>query len=356
MLDLLLFPLAFLIMSVLGEGKLAAAWRLITLGFMIRAVSDLIFSYITWQGLYLPAGNVNLISSLYDFGYAMSYPVLGLGIVAYRSLTEQEPAALQEPVEQPVTAWNFVLVSTDRANRIISFSENFPTLLGRTDDMPSVKGALLYGLLGLSENRLQVFVTELAERGFVEAMLVQVKDAAGNEMEARLSALAVYDAHQTFAGINMVISTLSSLSKQATLSLESQGVVRDILSKTGNLQKESRVALSAYFNAQMRMLDNLVHQYGGKTISQTMRMVINQTAMRSGWQVRKEGADFVFVDQPDIPALAAAMAALLQAARSYAIDMVGLQLVNIQVASLNTQINPEVMHAVESYHMRLEGS
>jgi len=114
--------------------------------------------------------------------------------------------------------------------------------------------------------------------------------------------------------------------------------------------------LSLYFNTQMRMLDNLVHQYGGKTISRTMRMVINTTAAKSGWEVRKDGLDFVFPDQPDLVTLSSCMSTVLAAAKSYAVDMVGLQLVNSQVQSINAQTHPDVLRAVESYKMRLDGS
>jgi hypothetical protein len=356
LLDLILFPLAFLILTTLEEGRLAVSWRLITLGFMIRAISDLIFSYITWQDIYLAGGGINLVTSLYDFVYAMSYPVLGLGFVAYRILIAQVTPVLDDPERTPQAPWNHIFVSTDRSNRIISYSPNFLVLLGRTEDMPGIKGGLLYALLGLEEDSLKTFVTELAQRGFVEAMLVKVSNASGGDAQARLSALAIYDAHKMFSGVNMVIATPVPLGFDGQLSTESQGVIRDILSKTGNLQRETREALNYYFNAQMRMLDNLVHQYGGRTISRSMRMVINETALKSGWQIRKEGLDFVFPDQMDLLALVGCMSGLLTAARAYAVDMVGLQLVNVQVGSINAQIHPDVMRTVEGYSLRLEGS
>jgi hypothetical protein len=283
----------------------------------------------------------------------MSYAVAGLGFVAYRLLTA-EALAEQAPVDQPETAKNFILVSTDGANRIISFSDNFLALL-KGDHKPEIKGASLYRLLGMDETILRTFETELVQRGFVDALEFQVKNAEGNSTDVRLSALAVYGPQKFFEGVNMVISTPLSLGVEDHLSAESQGMVRSILSKTGDLQRQTRAALSAYFNAQMLMLDNLVHQYGGRTIVQSMRMLINETASKSGWQIHKEGSDFIIDDQPDITVLAGTMSALLAAAKTYAIDMVGIQLVNVKVDSLNAQMRMDVMNAVEKYDLRLGG-
>jgi hypothetical protein len=352
-LDLVLFPLSLLILSTLGEGKLAVSWRIISVAFIIRAVSDVIFAYITWNEIYSPGGNVNLITSLYDFVYVMSYAVMALGFVAHRLLTAEAPIA-DVPVDQPETSKNLILVSTNSANHIISYSDNFLALLKR-DRKPEIKGASLYRLLGLDETAIKAFETKLAQRGFVDALELQVKNTEGESIGVRLSALPVYYENQkSFQGVNIVISTSLSLGVENHLSVESQNMVRFILSKTGDLQRQTRAALSSYFNAQMRMLDTLVHQYGGKTIVQTMRMVINEIASKNGWQIRKEGADFIILDQPDISLMAATMSALLARARTYAVDMVGAQLVKVEVDSLNAHIHADVMSVVEKYNLRLD--
>ncbi len=354
-LDLVLFPLSFLILSTLGEGKLAASWKIISMGFIIRAISDVIFAYITWYEIYSPGGTVNLATSLYDFVYAMSYAVVGLGFVAYRLLRMEAPEPASEvvaEVEPPEMAKNFILISTDGANRTISFSDNLLALLKR-DDGQGIKGALLYELLGLDEGVIRTLEAELLEHGLVDALFFAVKDAEGRSWDVRLSALAVYYEGKSFKGANIVIATLAPLGVQDNLSIESQGVVRSILLRTGNPERETRAALSIYFNTQLRMLDDLVRQYGGKTVAQTMRMVINETALKSGWQVRKEGADFIILDQADTAALAATMSALLLAARTYAVEMVGLQLVSAEVGRINERMNPGVMNAVDEHSLRL---
>ena len=354
LLDLLLLPLCFLILNTLGDGKLVIAWRMITIGFMLRAVSDLMFSYLTWQNIYLPNDNINFISAFYDFIYAMSYLLAGLGFAGYLFLIRDVPApvvAMVEP-EQPNLVQNLILVSTDADNHIISFSDNLLALLGRKD-RENIKGASLYEVLGMKSETTQAMEDELRQHGVVDALHFPVANPDGRDVDVRLSALAVYYEGKSFKGANIVLGTLQSLGVQDNLSVESQGVIRSILLRTGNPQKEIRAALSIYFNAQLRMLDDLVHQFGGKTVAQTMRMVINETAMQSGWLVRKDGGDFVILDQADTGVLAASMSALLAAARAYGVDMVGAQMVAAEIGRINENMNPGVMKAVDQHGLRL---
>jgi hypothetical protein len=81
--------------------------------------------------------------------------------------------------------------------------------------------------------------------------------------------------------------------------------------------------------------------------------VINETAVQSGWLVRKEGGDFAILDQADTTVLAAAMAALLAAARAYGVEMVGAQMVNTEIGRVNEHMNPAIMKAVDEHGLRL---
>ena len=349
--DLVLLILSFLILSTLGQGKLAVSWKIIGFGFALRAVADLMFSYATWHELYSPSADINQITAFYDFIYAISFPVIGLGFVAYRSLTA-ELSAGESVGSQPEIARNFILISTNGANEVISFSDNFLALLKRTDGQ-KIKGASLHKLLGLNEASVKTFETEILRHGMVDSLPFQVKHADG-KIDVRLSALAVYYEGKSFKGANIVFSTLSHLGVQDNLSVESKGMVKHILSKTGNLQRQTKAALSAYFNAQMRGLEELVSQYSGEMIAQTMHAVINDAASEKGSQVLKDGADFVILAQPDNAMLAKVMSDLLAAARAYAIDMVGMQLVSVEVDRVNTHMDPDVMNTVDQYGLRLK--
>jgi hypothetical protein len=64
--DLALFTLSFLGFSIFFEGKLGDAWLLVSLGLILTAVADLLFSYTTLQGVYFEGHPSEL---LYLWGY-----------------------------------------------------------------------------------------------------------------------------------------------------------------------------------------------------------------------------------------------------------------------------------------------
>jgi len=64
--DLALFTLSFLGFLIFFEGKLGDAWLLISLGLILTAVADLLFSYTTLQGIYFEGHPSEL---LYLWGY-----------------------------------------------------------------------------------------------------------------------------------------------------------------------------------------------------------------------------------------------------------------------------------------------
>jgi hypothetical protein len=59
------------ITSLFGKGSLSIPWKLLALGFILFTISDLIYSYIDWQGAY-ETGN------MIDLGWNAGYLLIGL--------------------------------------------------------------------------------------------------------------------------------------------------------------------------------------------------------------------------------------------------------------------------------------
>jgi len=75
--DLALFALSFLGFLIFFEGKLGEAWLLISLGLILTAVADLLFSYTTLQGIYFEGHPSELV-------YLWGYLALLLGFHIHR--------------------------------------------------------------------------------------------------------------------------------------------------------------------------------------------------------------------------------------------------------------------------------
>jgi len=80
--DLVLGALALLITLLLVGGTLSRAWGLVALGLFVLAVSDLLYAFAAWQGVYRAdlAAGPNFITSSVDILYAAAYFILDLGL------------------------------------------------------------------------------------------------------------------------------------------------------------------------------------------------------------------------------------------------------------------------------------
>jgi hypothetical protein len=86
--DLVLFSFGTaLVLTFLG-GQLALPWGAIALGILLLSVSDLLFSYGTWTGLYYPDGRLNFLSGLFDTLYISAYAVWNIGLFLRLRLPE----------------------------------------------------------------------------------------------------------------------------------------------------------------------------------------------------------------------------------------------------------------------------
>jgi hypothetical protein len=79
--DLLIVIPALLLVyitSLFGSAMITKPWKFMTLGFILFTISDLLYSYLDWMGLY---GNGNLI----DLGWNSGYLLIGVaGLYQYR--------------------------------------------------------------------------------------------------------------------------------------------------------------------------------------------------------------------------------------------------------------------------------
>jgi len=82
-----LYPIGDLIVALgalfsvlaLSGGTLARSWALVAAGFIMVACADIVFSYMTWNEIYIHE-TPDLLSSMFDIAYYASYALMALGI------------------------------------------------------------------------------------------------------------------------------------------------------------------------------------------------------------------------------------------------------------------------------------
>ena len=84
----IIYPVADLIVAIIilrlffsfERGDYGFGWRLIAVGFFLLTTADLVFTYATWEDLYYPDMQANLVSRLFvDAPYTLAYLFWGSG-------------------------------------------------------------------------------------------------------------------------------------------------------------------------------------------------------------------------------------------------------------------------------------
>jgi hypothetical protein len=78
--DLLIVLGALLSMLALAGGELSLPWGLIALACLILGVSDSLYSYATWTGVYMPDNTINPITAVTDISYVAGYITMAFGL------------------------------------------------------------------------------------------------------------------------------------------------------------------------------------------------------------------------------------------------------------------------------------
>ena len=94
--DLFLLIIVMRLIFVYGGGDYKFGWDMLTAGFILHSISNLIFSYASQLDIYYPDLKVNFISGMgVDAPYNISYLLWLLGIYALR-LTLRRPKPLEK--------------------------------------------------------------------------------------------------------------------------------------------------------------------------------------------------------------------------------------------------------------------
>ncbi|MBN1437893.1 MAG: hypothetical protein JW929_00655 [Anaerolineales bacterium] len=78
--DIVVLSFALALVFVFFGGDLALSWGVIAAGILLHAVSDLLFGYAEWHGLYYPGGRLNALSAAFDLLYIAAYAVWNIGL------------------------------------------------------------------------------------------------------------------------------------------------------------------------------------------------------------------------------------------------------------------------------------
>ncbi len=321
LLDIALLTALFWLVLALRGGKLAGAWRWMAFGFALLAASDVMFSVLTWHGLYYPEGETNFWSMATDYVYVMSYALAVLGLYRYRQIYhgvyQVAPAVLAREETGPLQVQNRIIIFTDPYDRIISASPVLADLLG-LDTAAAVEGRLLREVLP----GLERVEKRLHQERFISEMLVTLRSGSGEAIPARVSALGMYD-KEHWQGANILIGLLVSLGVEDRMNTEFQSMADYIAAQSGLLQQEQQQVAAEYLSRVCSAFRAAIQEGKGPTVAEAFSRQLAEALREEGFAVDEVDGRLRLSTRMAVDEYRRGVRFAVQTARDLAADLIG---------------------------------
>ncbi len=346
--DLFLLIVVWRLFFTYEEGDYGFSWTLITLGVVLNAITDFVFTYSTWKGLYYPDMQANLISRLgVDVPYTFSYLVWFTGIYAMGILLKHETPIEPGTRIRLVRTYGNILIYTRKNDTVMGVSPNFEQFFGPEN----VKGKGLAETLGVPAGTIMPILKHLHTDGKVVEIPIDLYDQTGKLHAARLSGMAIFGPQHAFAGSNILLRMrVSDESFDAFLNEEARRMVRFILEKSGsNTQIEIGQFLVDYYLSYIKsLLDMALHQ-GGATAGQAFLDQLQETSNQHNWHMQFQLETVLDGSDYPLSVLREALPILLETSRQFAAQITSPAIVDFRIQQIRSRYSDSVLHDVDYY-------
>jgi len=338
--DLFLLLLVLRILFTYGAGDYGVGWRVILFGFITVTISDLVFSYADWNGLYYPDSRATFISTIgVDWFYNISYMLWALGIYILRILLS-EHEILKINFQPALVPNAFILLFTDKYQQLVEVSQNYYRLFPLKD----VKQRSLAETLGITDQEENRIYKELLAHNKFREQLVRATGLSGKQ-DVWLSGLTIITHPNEYSGAVLLLRMFTEYDDiNDRLSDNHKSLITNLLRKTENhAENEIRQFLWDYYVAYLKSLFNFAFHEGGAGMSQLLLDELQETSRRNGWGLSFNPQTIVdngFILNPDIPLEAPSV--LLEAAKGFASHLTDAAIVDAVMQEARSQFSEAV--------------
>jgi hypothetical protein len=345
--DLFLFVLVLNLLPAYGSGEYGASWKLILAGFITMTVSDLFYSYASWNGLYYPELKATWMSTLLVDGlYNLSYMQWALGMyLLYIQLRQYHPFKIS--VQQTLVPNAHILIVTKKDETVIDVSQNYHHLY-TVDD---VKGKSLGEVLELTKGQEDVFHEKLVRAHRLIDEPIQIKDRSGNSYAGWLCGIAVTSPQGDYSGGNLLVRLLVEEDEfDRGLSAYQKSMVLHVL-KNCDIDESADIkqVLLDYYLAYIKALFNLTFREGGAPLSQQLLDELQSIARKKGWQLKFNPQLLLDGGSESPEVLKAALPLLLDTSKKFTTQISDSVIVEAQIRSVDSQISEATHKRVRQY-------
>jgi hypothetical protein len=350
--DLFLLTLTLAIIFSLQQGRFAFTWRVLGLGLVFMALGDLIFSYASWNEIYYPDSQLNGLTLLIDTLYYVGYLTLGLGAYTYRLTSDSLQPVKFDIVLRSLTKSN-ILIFIDADGKVISLSDNFSNLV-RSQRTDAYVNRLLHEALKIEPAVISNLIQKTLAQGSLSTQSLEIRDSRGDLRNVWITSLAIYDDQKRLVCIAIVLRANLDLEsgEERPLKEEQEMLIQYYLTQAGTYRSEENQVIKEYFLAQIRLLYSLIQQFSGISVADKLLTYLNQVTTQNGWHFTFTDQEIGIPEEYEGELLAGYLSRLLQEAKSFAVNMINLKVVEQEMKLLDNNLSRENLRYIDKYKLR----
>lgn len=346
--DLFLLIIITRLVFVYGGGDYKTGWDLLTAGFILHSISNLVFSYASQFELYYPDLKVNFISGAgIDAPYNISYLLWLLGIYTLRlTLGRQKP--FERITQLHIVPNTSILLFLKNDDTVFETGENIHLISGKA----AARGSSLAQLLNIPQKDAQAILTEIRTERKITDWPVVIMDRPGVSPEAYLSGIATLSPNGEYSGCNLVLRILidDDYTLDEKLSKEQRAMVTYLRKLSGSSEREQiRRLLLDYYIAHLRQLYNLAFRTGGAQLGIAFMEHLKQLDREHQWQLQFHPENLIDHADYQLAMLREALPDLLGSAKHFVSRLTDPETVEAEMRSVTSQFREAVLKNVEYY-------
>lgn len=351
--DLLVLFGALLLALSFSGGRFSTPWAALSAGLAMLSLSDILFTYSDWHGLYTPDGHLTWMTAIVDMGNLTAYILIAYGVLLNYQLirvgraTEQHDSPQSQsptqPLRQPhVAETQKVMIFVDDTDRVVFANYNLARFL--LADNANVIGMPLSQALGLSPQDAQLILNSLhAPRiGSTEKYITQYR-ANDAQVTGWLRGQANFNDLREYTGADITCDVESWPNSGVTHKSKSSFVVAPHTLVFDSL--EGKLLLD-YFSHKVHVLQQAVSQMGGGTVVGVFGEGFLSASGREGCLFSLEDGA---IRVEKLPARPEAYARILATLTAYARDTLSIELVSGIFRRLDEDSDPETLAAAQKF-------
>jgi PAS domain-containing protein len=338
--DIVLLSLGLVLGFVFVGGQLALPWAVITAGIFLDALSDLLFSFGTWNGLYYPDGRLNFLSGLFDILYVGAYTVWCIGLfLRWRLPDPGRDVNLQEFIPE---AGKDFLVLVDKTGRVVFADPALTPILGSRRP-EEVLGKSFGSLFHLPRGYETTALRKAERAGLSDDYSITL---GLSKAKYRLRLVATSDPQQ-FRGFDLLLHPEAEPSAEPfdrEAALLGQVAARARMREIARQPFADSDPLRTYFNTAVELLHILASRAGGTGVGAAFEADLNRKARAKGFHFRLRNGSAEWGEQVTYPGL---YRDLLKEAVRYATQVLSADTIAAKLQEIETYIDPEIVREAE---------